>query len=53
MRSKYYVITAFSLDDGRRVVAYETDWAVLAFCKWWELKMDNDHTHLTMTIRES
>ena len=52
MRSKYYVITAFSVSEDRRVIAHETDWMLSAFCKWWELKSNSDYKHMIMTIRE-
>ena len=50
MRSKYYVINAYSEWQNRRVIAYETDIGVLAWFHWWRIVFSKDYSYSQMEI---
>jgi len=50
MRSRYYIITAYSEIEGRRVMISETDWGIIALKDWWLFKFNLDYKYMIMTI---
>ena len=50
MREKYYVITAYLIDYGDRVVCAESDYLLPALYYWFKIKFDKSWKYPVMKV---
>lgn len=51
MRSKYYEIQAYCIEEGERVEVCGTDYGLIAWFMWWKIKMSSRYLYPLMQVR--
>jgi len=51
MREKWYVITAFNKVKREREMVCSSDFGIVAWAKWVQLKLLKKYTYCVLTIR--